>query len=155
VLAPRFARCQDPLRLRRLYLALVGGITTEFALLAACAWVWPGGFLWLLGQQYAGLHRECGWVITAGCLGQLGAIMWTLNNSRAWIRIQAPAFIVSVLAVQAAAAVLLDLHRMDDVLLFNLLTAVAPLPIYLADALLGLRRARLLNDSYFPKQLAC
>jgi hypothetical protein len=82
--------------------------------------------------------------------------MWTLNSSRAWIRIQAPAFIVSVLAVQACAALLLDLRQFHDVLVFNLLTTAAPIPIFAADALIGLRTARLVPCRYLSSQpLSC
>jgi len=156
VLAPRFARCQDPTRLRRLYLLLLGAMIITLAPLTAVAWLWPSPFLWLLGHQYASLQRECGWVVTAGCIGQIGGVMWTLNSSRAWIRIQAPAFIVSVLAVQACAALLLDLRQFHDVLVFNLLTTAAPIPIFAADALIGLRTARLVPCRYLSSQpLSC
>jgi hypothetical protein len=156
VLAPGFARCQQPLRLRRLYLVLLGGMTVPLAFLTACAWLWPSPFLWLLGRQYDSLQHECGWVVAAGCVGQIGAVMWTLNSSRAWIRVQARAFIFWILAVQAGASLLLDLCQFHDVLLFNLLTAATPIPIYLADAMIGFRTARSLNDSYLHSQrFAC
>lgn len=47
VLAPSFARCQEPVRLQRLYLLFISGMTAALASLAAFAWVWPRPFLWL------------------------------------------------------------------------------------------------------------
>ena len=156
VLAPGFTRCQEPNRLRHLYPLLLGAMMMALAPLTALAWLWPTPFLWLLGHQYASLQRECGWVVTAGCVGQIGAMMWTLNSSRAWIRFQAPGFIISVLAVQGCAALLLDLRQFHDVLLFNLLTTAAPIPIYAADAIIGIRTARLVAGKYVsPQALAC
>lgn len=156
VLAPRFACCQESRRLQQLYLTFVCSISSILLVLATCAWLWPDPFLLLLGDQYRSLRREAGWVVTAGCVGQIGAVMWTLNSSKAWIRFQAPGFILVTLAVQASAACLLDLRRFHDVLVFNLLSAAAPLPLYAVDAVIGLRKTRLVNDKYASVQtVAC
>jgi O-antigen/teichoic acid export membrane protein len=140
VLAPRFARCQDNVRLRRLYLLLVGGTILTILPLAASAWLFPGPFLWLLGGKYASLGQECGWVVMAGCITQIAGVMWTLNASKAWIRVQAPGFIPLILAVQVAAVASLDLRQFHQVLIFNLVTAAAPIPLYVLDALIGLKK---------------
>ncbi len=143
VLAPRFGRCQDPARLPRLYLLLVGGTVLALLPLAAFAWVLPEPFLWLLGGKYAGLERECGLVVAAGCIGQIGGVMWSLNGSKAWIRVQSSFFIPAILAAQAVAALCLDLRQFHDVLIFNLVTAASTFPIYALDSWLGLRSASL------------
>jgi O-antigen/teichoic acid export membrane protein len=142
VLAPRFMRCQDQRRLPRLYLLLVGGSLLVSMPLMAFAWLWPGPFLWLLGGKYTGLEHEYGWVVAAACVAQVGGVMWVLNSSKAWIRIQAHAFIPAILGVQFVAAVSLDLHQFHDVIIFNFASAAAPLPIYLLDAWLGFRDSR-------------
>ncbi len=140
VLAPRFARCQETARLPRLYLLLVGG--TFFALipLVLVAWLFPDPFLWLLGKQYRGLQSECGWVVAAGCVSQICLVMWSLNSSKGWIRLQSLAFIPMILGAQIVAAFCLDLRHFHDVLIFNLVTAAAPLPVYVVDALFGLKK---------------
>jgi O-antigen/teichoic acid export membrane protein len=139
VLAPRFVRCQESARLPRLYVLLVGGTALVLVPLTAFAWLLPEPFLWLLGDKYAALGRECGWVVAAACLGQLGGIMWNLNSSKAWIRLQAVAYIPTVVVAQVISAACLDLRQFHNVLIFNLVTAAAPLPIYVIDALWGLR----------------
>jgi O-antigen/teichoic acid export membrane protein len=142
LLAPRFARCQDPRRLPRLYLLLVTGTTIIFLLLVGLTWVFPDPFLWLLGGQYATLRQECVWVVAAGCVNQIVGVMWLLNLSKAWIRAQSLAYIPMIVAAQVGAAFCLDLRQFHNVLIFNLITAAAPLPIFAVDAALGLRCRR-------------
>jgi O-antigen/teichoic acid export membrane protein len=139
VLGPRFARCQDPARLPRLYLLLVGGMVLAFLPLMAFAWLLPELFLWLLGGKYAGLESECGWVIAACCVTQIGSVMWYLNSSKAWVRAHSVSFIPMILTAQAMIAIYLNLGQFHNVLIFNLVTAVAPLPAYALDAWLGIR----------------
>jgi O-antigen/teichoic acid export membrane protein len=140
VLAPRFARCQDPKRLPRLYLLLVGGTVLVLAPMLLVAWLFPESFLWLLGDKYVSLGNECGWVVAAGCVTQVCAVVFTLNSSKAWIRFQSWGFIPAILGAQVIAALLLDLRQFHDVLIFNLVSAAAPLPIYAADAWHGMKR---------------
>jgi len=140
VLVPRFTRCQEREKLVRLYLVLIGGTALVLIPLCIAAAVFPNAFLWLLGSKYSGLSRECVWVISSGCISQIGAAMWALNSSKAWITLQSLAFIPMVLSSQVVAAFLLDLHLFHSVVLFNLVTALAPIPLYLADFWIGFRR---------------
>jgi hypothetical protein len=142
VLAPRFARCLNPERLPRLYLLLAGGTLLALMLLVLVAWRLPKPFLWLLGEQYSGLQRECGLVLAAACTTQWCAVMFGLNASKGWIRSQSIGFIPMILGVQILAAIHLDLSRFRDVLIFNLVTAAAPVPLYLVDAVFGMRSAQ-------------
>lgn len=141
VLAPRFARCQQPARLPGLYARLSGGVLMLLLPLAGLAWLVPGIFLWILGDKYTGLGGECGWLVTAGCVAHLGGVMWSLNSSKGWIRLQSRAFIPLVLATQLAGAAILNLRELHGALIFNLINALTPLPLYVADAVLGLRAA--------------
>ena len=147
ILAPRFSRCQDPSQMARIYLLLVGATMLVLAPLAVASWFVPEPFLWLLGDKYASLGAECGWMVTAGCVGQVLGVMWGLNVSKAWIRFQAAGYILTIITCQVVAALLLDLREFRDVLIFNLVTASAPLPLFLADALHGLRAARNAGDA--------
>jgi len=139
MLAPRFARCQNPARLPRLYCLMVGGTILVLAPLALVAWLFPDPFLWLLGGKYAALRSECGWVVAAGCVSQLCSVMWSLNSSKAWIRLQSVAFIPAILGAQIVTAYSLDLRLFHNVLIFNLIGSAAPLPVYVLDAYLGLK----------------
>jgi len=140
VLVPRFARCQDPNRLPRLYLLLSGGAALLLALLTLMAWLFPSPFLWLLGAKYNGLKSECALVVAAGCVSQIGGIMWNLNSCKAWINLQVYGFIPSIITVQILSAITLNLHEFHNVLIFNLLSAIAPLPVFALDAIRGMRQ---------------
>ena len=107
--------------------------------LVLLVWLWPEPFLWLLGEQYQGLAHECVWVVGAGSIAQLGTIMWSLNSSKGWIGGQSVGYIPAILTAQVSGALYLDLSQFQHVLLFNLATAAAPLPMYLLDAWRGLR----------------
>ena len=65
--------------------------------------------------------------------------MWSLNSSKAWIRIQSATYIPAILITQVFAAIWLDLRQFHNVLLFGLLTASVPMPMYLLDAFLGVK----------------
>lgn len=145
VFAPRFARCQDPALLPRLYGAFIGATLVILLPLYVVFKVYPDPFLWLLGEQYRALASECSLVVAAACLSQLGAVMVALNTSKEWIGYQSVAYIPAVLASQCLAAFYFDLQDFHQVLLFNLVTAAAPLPIYFCDAARGLRSATLVR----------
>jgi len=146
VLAPRFNRCQDTERLPRLYLMLVAGMATVLTPLLLVAWLYPAPLLWLLGDKYANLQSECVWVVAASSLGLIAGVMWTLNSSKAWIRLQAIGYIPIILTAQAIAAACLDFRQFHDVLIFNLVSVAAPIPMFLLDAYAGLRKARTLTS---------
>jgi len=141
VLAPRFARCQDTAKLPRLYLLLTSGSVGLLALLSAIVWLVPEPFLWLLGSKYTGLSNELLWVVAASCVGMVGGVMWSLNSSKAWINIQAFGYIPSIILCQISAAFILDLRYFHDVLIFNLVSAFAPLPVLALDAVWGLKKS--------------
>jgi hypothetical protein len=118
---------------------LVGGTLT---LLLSCwffACMFTNQFLWLLGAKYQNRASECVWVCAAACVGQLGGVLWALNSNKAWIRFQTIAYIPTIALAQAATAYFLDLREFHNVLLFYVITAAAPLPIYLVDAYWGLK----------------
>lgn len=142
IFAPRFTRCQEPARLRRFYWQLVGGAIAALSPIFFLGWLLPQPLLWLLGEKYQSLTQECVWIVGAGCVSQIGAVMWTLNGSKGWIHYQSAAYIPTLLASQALAAVCLDLQNFHDLLFFNLVSATAPLPMYLCDALHGLSANR-------------
>jgi hypothetical protein len=139
VLAPRFARCQNLARLPGLYLGLLGVAAAALLPVAAFAWYFPDLLLMILGSSYAGLERECFLMVAAGCLAQLGGAMVWLNFSRAWIRIYHYANIPAILLAQAGSAMLFNLGTVRGVLLFSIVSAIAPLPVYALDACLGLK----------------
>jgi hypothetical protein len=138
VLAPRFARCQDAQRLPGLYFGLLGLAAAALLPAAALAWFFPKLLLWILGNAYSGLERECFLMVAAGCLYQFGGAMLWLNFSRAWIRTYSYANVPAIVAAQAASVILFDVATVHGVLLFTIVSAIAPIPIYLVDSWRGM-----------------
>jgi O-antigen/teichoic acid export membrane protein len=142
VLAPGFVRCQDASRLPRLYLGLVGAVIVPLIVATLVAWFTPGPLLWLLGEQYAGLSRECGVVVLASCLTALNGVFWTLNSGRQWITFSSTLFIPLTLAAQAAFAASYDLGSLAAVAWFQVGTNLVATALLTADGWLGLSRAK-------------
>ncbi len=139
VIGPRFAQCREPARLPRLYLLLV--VSTLFVLgpiMLTARW-FPEPLLWALGEKYAGLGGECVWVMATGCVAQVVNVLHILNSCKAWFRVQSIGYIPAILIAQVVAALNLDLRHFHDVLVFNLVTVAAPIPVYAWDAWLGMR----------------
>jgi hypothetical protein len=143
VLAPQFNRCRESARLPRLYLTLVFGISLLLSPILLTAWLFPSQMLWILGGKYSGLESECVWVVAGSSLSLVGGVMWTLNSSRAWIRVQAVGYIPIILTAQIIAALCLNLHLFHDVIIFNLVSGAAPIPMFILDAYVGLRALRI------------
>lgn len=139
MLAPQYARCQNPDQLLRLYVILVGGAIATLAPIVLFGWLFPDPLLWLLGAHYASLKQECVWGVAAGCVSQVAGVMWALNTSKAWIRCIYPLFIPVWLTVQVVAALHLDLRDFHQILVFNTVSAGALIPVYAADAFMGIR----------------
>ena len=142
VIAPRYARTTGRHKLMRLYLVSLVGTAGYVAPLVWFSWKFPNPLLYLLGSKYASMRNELVWVMLTAALGQLTLTSWTLNCTRAWIRMRMLFYIPTILVVQTAAAICLDLHHLHGIVLFGLATTAAPLPIYLSDAWWGMGKEK-------------
>jgi O-antigen/teichoic acid export membrane protein len=139
VFLPRLARIQDD-RLYRIRALQFGSVHLAIAAaLLAAAWAVPGPFLWLLGEKYAGLHRELVLVVAGAALTLLGGYTVSINLARCWTRWEGAA--VAVLAsCQALAVATLPMGTTTGVLTFNLLSSALGLALQLAVAAIGFSR---------------
>ncbi len=148
VLAPRFSRCQDTRQLPRMYLGLASIVGLSLLPMVVLAMLFPQVLLWILGDAYAGMERECLLIIVAGCLTQFGgAILW-LNFSRAWIRIYGYINVLVILVAQVVSIIAFDVGTVRGVIYLSIVSAIVPLPIYLADAWLGMRASGKMINNY-------
>jgi O-antigen/teichoic acid export membrane protein len=85
IILPAYARCQDPIRLRRLYLAILAGYVAVVMLPVAVTAAVPQSLLWLLGAKYQGLPRELILMVLNTSVGSIAGVTWALNSTRAWI----------------------------------------------------------------------
>lgn len=107
IIAPAFARCQEPRRLLRLFLGGLGGyVVVLAAFVGFVAWQ-ADAVLWLFGPKYAHLQHELLLMAVAIAVSFINQVFWALNFSRGWVRwvwLNIPLTLIA----QIAAATLLD-----------------------------------------------
>jgi uncharacterized membrane protein YqjE len=138
---PRIARTQEPRRLLRLCLLALGGILLASLALAGLGVLFAGQVLWLLGTQYAHLHRELAFFLGSLVLGTVANAAWGLCYTRnwvchAWVQIPLAVF------VQVLAACWLDLGRVSHAIVFSALSNLTGLLIAGYLVVRGLNTAR-------------
>jgi hypothetical protein len=141
VFIPAFARCQDPAKLRWLYLLITCGVATFGLLILAAAAIFPDQFLFVLGNRYTHLHRELLLMVGSAVLGALSGTFWSLNASKAWIA-GAWLYIPLTLGAQIALIPFTDFSNVASVLRFNLLSGVPTLLLNVSMAYRGFRSTR-------------
>jgi hypothetical protein len=135
IVAPAFARCHSPVRLRWLYAGIVGGVTAFSGAIILAAALFPDAFLYVLGGTYAHLERELLLMVAGAALTSVTATFWTLNAAKAWIA-GSWLYIPLTVASQVALIPFTDFSSVRGVLIFNLLSA---LPNLLLNLVLSLR----------------
>jgi O-antigen/teichoic acid export membrane protein len=139
VFLPRLARLADERLYRRRFLQFGATLAAVALAMLAAAAAFPGLFLLLLGEHYAGLHRELLLVVGGAGLTLLDGYAVSVNLARSWTRWQGAA-VGSLIAVQALLVVLLPLSTTAGVLSFNLLGGAAALLGQLAILAIGFTR---------------
>ena len=138
IFVPAFARCQNAIKLRWQYVAIVGGMTACCAVVLAAAALFPQQFLFVLGDKYAHLDRELFLMVAGTVLNVLSATLWVLNASKAWVA-GSWLYIPLTLASQIALIPFIDFSNVSQVLMFNLISTV---PHLLLNAVLSYRGFR-------------
>lgn len=141
VYLPRMARITDDRLYRRRYVQYGASLLAVALALLAGAWLVPDLFLFLLGENYAGLHRELFLVVAGAGLTLLGGYAVGVNHARSWNRWQGAAVGVLV-AAQVLFVALLPLGTTAGVLTFNLLSAAVGLALQLGMTWVGFVRPR-------------
>lgn len=115
VWVPRFARMEAGAGLRAAYAKMLGAAGVLCLPLAAFAWVWPEGLLWLVGPSYAGLEGALRLAVVAAASQVLGGVALALGYGRGWL--PPPALSIgAAFVVQAGCVVLGDLSTLIGVL---------------------------------------
>ena len=138
---PRFARCQEPGRLRARYLQVLLAFSGTVFLGTLISWLAPGPLLWLLGPRYSQLGSLVWLAVLVTGVGSLAGVTYSLNAHKGWIP---PAAIVipAEIVTQIILCSTFDLSSVRDILLIGLLAPVVPGLINLG---FGLRKLKLLN----------
>jgi O-antigen/teichoic acid export membrane protein len=139
IVVPRFARCQDRDTLRRRYWQVMVGVVTLTGALAGLAAIFPRALLWVLGAKYASLENEVWLMMVSASLAAMGATLYSLNSSKAWIapaRISIPMEIVTVTVL----ILWMDISTVRGVLYFTCLSYIPPILLFITIAYLHLRK---------------
>jgi hypothetical protein len=139
---PYIARVSTDLLLRRYILIIAVALTICMAT-TYVGFVFPQPLLWLLGENYAFLHEEVGWVVLSGCLSYLGGVFWAMHAARKWIFWWGSAiYIITMVATQSISVALMDLSETFAVILFGLFSTTTGLLVHIATACYGLKYKR-------------
>lgn len=141
IFVPAFARAQHLRRVAWLYAGIVSGVVGFAALVLLSATFFPREFLFILGPKYAHLEHELLLMVAGTVANAIISTLWALNASKAWVR-GSWLYIPGTLATQLALIPFLDLSRVADVLLFNLLSTVPNLFLNLFLSFRGFIRLR-------------
>ncbi len=129
LILPAFARvASDAGQLRRRFWFAAGAGAALAVALGWFAWLFPRPFLWLIGEQYLHLELELGWMMALSALAYLGAVLWSLNYARGWVR-GSWAIPLASLAVQAAAVPWVDFSTVRGALILGCIGALPALPL--------------------------
>jgi O-antigen/teichoic acid export membrane protein len=146
---PYIARVSVDLLLRR-YLQILAVALTIGAIITLIGFTFPQPLLWLLGQNYASLKAEIGWVVLNGSLAYLGGVLWSMHAARRWIFWWVSiVYIITILITQVICVTIMDLGQTRSVIYFGLITTGLTL---LLQASVGVRG--LFSERQTPKHLA-
>jgi len=123
VIYPAFARIQSPSRVLLRYselllLHIVGG-----AILVGLFTAFPHAVLWLLGSKYSNLSGETTILGISISFGIVSALVWGLNNARAWILYPWP-MMIFVFSGQYLMASHLNLGLVHNALIFSIVSTL-------------------------------
>ncbi len=138
VFAPAFARCQNSIRLRWQYAAIVGVVAGFSLLIISAALLFPHQFLFVLGNKYSHLERELLLMVGGAVITAMASTLWSLNAAKAWIA-GSWLYIPLTLATQLAMIPLVDFSSVTGVLTFNLVSAIPSLLLNLVLSFRGFR----------------
>jgi O-antigen/teichoic acid export membrane protein len=138
VFVPAFARCQNERKLRWLYAVIIGSVAAFGLFVLLGAVIFPGQFLFVLGHNYAHLHRELLLMVGGAVLSSVSATFWALNSARAWVT-GSWLYIPLTLATQGALIPFTDFSSVAGVLTFNIFSALPTLLLNLVLSYRGFR----------------
>jgi O-antigen/teichoic acid export membrane protein len=134
IVLPRFARCQEPERLRQLYVQIFAANALVAASPVVLALALPRLILWVLGPQYSGLSYELFLYALSLAMAMLSDAAGGLNAVRAWI---VPGWIVMPvwLVTQFVLMAVVGVASLPQVLWISVVTNAVLAGVYLSGAI--------------------
>lgn len=124
---PRYARLpRDRKSLLKYYSEICSIFLVVITVFIGIGYLLSSEILWILGENYSGLHFELLLVLIGGGLNLLSGISFELNISRDWIINPVLSISLSMITI-IIAALLLDISDLKGVLIFNIFLGLAQL----------------------------
>lgn len=125
LVVPRFARCQNPDRLRMLYRQIVTGYAVMVVIGTALAWRFPQPLVALLGSNYESLNHFVWLAVLSTGSASLTGLTYSLNVNKGWIP---PASIVVPVDIinQIVLCLTFDFSTVQGVLWIGALSPIIP-----------------------------
>lgn len=141
LVVPRFARSQDPDKVRSIYFNIMGVSLIFLSIGTLLCWWIPGPLLWLLGPKYDQLGDLVWLVVLAAGTSSLAALVYSLNVSKAWIPRASIVLPIAVVS-QVLLCFAFDLTTVRGVLLIGVIGPAVPGLVNFALALPHVRNPR-------------
>jgi hypothetical protein len=107
------------------YLLVAGGTVGLCLLAIACARLFPGPIVWLLGPKYAQL-RDLIWIqILVSCLYHLSGVLYVMNGARKWVYWQTTTVATgATILAQVIMIAKLPMGTTADILRFSVISGI-------------------------------
>ena len=118
LIAPRFSRCHDIHKLKRLFWIITGGCIGLAGGIQLVCFLFTDQCLWILGPKYANYHREFLLMVAVQGIGLISSTMWTLNHAKSFLQ-YSWLYIPLTIFSQMAVIPLVDLKTIQGVLILS------------------------------------
>lgn len=139
LIAPRYARCHNTQKLKRLFWMITGGCIGLAGTIQFVCFLFTDQCLWLLGPKYANYHREFLLMVAVQGVGLISATMWTLNHAKSFLRFSWLYIPLTILS-QLAVIPFVDMKTIQGVLILSGAPAVVLIFHQILLFQIGLRR---------------
>ncbi len=137
VISPYVARLSSA-ELPKAYGLILAGALFVAAALNAVVWIYPTGFLWLLGSTYANLENEMKFFVFNQSLLYIGGVLWSIHAARKWIfTFNSWLYIIGLVLIQLYIVQTYNLSTVYDVIRASLLPTVFILLLHIETGIVG------------------
>lgn len=137
VIAPYMARL-SVMQLPKVYSIILAGALLIAGFINGVVWIYPDGFLWLLGSKYAQLDRELKLFVFNQSLLYIGSVLWSIHAARKWIYgFNSWLYIVGLVLVQFYIVKTYNLSTVYDVIHASIPPTVFILLLHIETGIVG------------------
>lgn len=139
LIVPRFARLiEEKKEMFKFYIQILSGVGVLVVLLVAFISVFSSEVLFIIGENYSGLHWELYLTLIGAGLSLIAHISFLLNISRDWVMHPAISIIISLISL-LIGVLIFDVSTLQGVLAYNIFLALVQV---LLNGFYGLHRIK-------------